>query len=138
MNEQGHYDVVLHTGPGLARAHATFPFGQWAEVGYWLDEIGAGEQDTLTVTFHPLRPPLREGRVTCPHCGRTFAWSGEEPQDCLLCGGLLSELHSVRAELHEGAGLLDLRPPTPVDMEAVARLEEFSRGLGEIDAGEGD
>ena len=40
------------------------------------------------------------------------------------------ELHSVRAELHEEAALLRV---AGVDLDAVARLEEFSRGLGELD-----
>lgn len=127
MSEQGYYDVTLHTGPGIVQAHVTFPFGQWAELGYWLDEIAPGEQDTLTVTFHPLRSP---------------------------------GLHSVRAELHEGAGLLDLEAPQEATGGPLRRLgmqelleaagidgnvydhylaqEEARHGLGDFDGGQDD
>lgn len=85
--------------------------------------------------------PEPEGDVTCPRCRRTFAWSGEEPDTCLLCGFDLAEsraLHSVRAEEYERQEHLDSTQGLYVegpDMDAVARLEEFSRGLGEIDGG---
>jgi len=124
--EGGYYAVTLHRGPGLTVARATFPFGQWAEIGYWLDEIAPGEDHTASITFHPANP-LLEGSIRCPNCGAVVAWAGEEPDDCLRCGRPYSELHSVRSELHEIDG---------PDMDAVSRLEEFAHGLGELDGSE--
>ena len=129
--EKGYYAVTLHHGPGLTDARATFPFGQWAEIGYWLDELGPGEGHTASITFHPLNP-LLEGSIRCPGCGAVVAWEGEEPDDCLRCGRPFSclvdesagqaELHSVRHELHE------------IDGPDVARAERLAAELrGEIE-----
>lgn len=99
--------------------------------------------------LEPSPEPELEGNVTCARCGAVFAWAGELPDTCLRCGRRLeesrviyacqpdesagqAELHSVRHELHE------LPQVGGVDLEAVARLEEFSRGLGEIDTSEED
>jgi hypothetical protein len=114
-----------------------------------LHRLGGQAERQLREAQSLLRSMIRQapepepgGSVTCT-CGAVIAWEGEEPDECLRCGRNLvesralfacspdesagqAELHSTRSELHPVAG---------VDLDAVARLEEFSQGLGEIDGG---
>lgn len=56
MSRQGHYEVTLVRGV-TELARRTFPFGQFSEIGYWLDEVGLREDELVVIQSHDLHEP---------------------------------------------------------------------------------
>lgn len=48
------YRVLVHSvDTGVLVDAVTFPFGEWKEIGFWLDDCGYNDKGfKLTITFH--------------------------------------------------------------------------------------